>query len=175
MAVIFGKFSMFSNTVLFISGNPARLSSLPQFQSSGLKRKIVSASGIGPSDISHHPLDNRGGGTVKIVRVNPSISIQPKKPTTATLVTSTGSISSTGQIKPGFTVKMSQAPSNVTKTVVVTSAGASSNLQSTSAAELLKKQLEESQRTVERFKEQLRQQELENARLKKLLEKSDLR
>ena len=69
---------------------------------------------------------------------------------------------------------MSQAPSNVTKTVVVTSAGASSNLQSTSAAELLKKQLEESQRTVERFKEQLRQQELENARLKKLLEKSDL-
>jgi hypothetical protein len=34
--------------------------------------------------------------------------------------------------------------------------------------------LEESQKMVERFKEQLRQQEMENARLKKLLQKSDL-
>jgi hypothetical protein len=113
------------------------------------------------SDISHHTLDNRATpGTLKIVRVNPSISIQPKKPTTATLVT-TSSIS-----KPGFIVKTTQAPSNVTKTVVVTSSMANSDL--------LKRQLEESQKMVERFKEQLRQQEMENARLKKLLQKSDL-
>jgi hypothetical protein len=41
-------------------------------------------------------------------------------------------------------------------------------------SDLLKRQLEESQKMVERFKEQLRQQEMENARLKKLLQKSDL-
>ena len=142
---------------MFVLGNPAKLTSLQQLQSSSLKRKLVPASG---------PSDNRG--TVKIMRVNPSASIQPKKPTTATLVTSTG------QIKPGFTVKVPQSSSNVTKTIVVTSSGASSSSQSTSAADLIKKQLEESQRAVERFKEQLRQQELENARLKKMLERSDL-
>jgi hypothetical protein len=103
------------------------------------------------------PQDNR---TVKIVRVNPSISIQTKKPTAATLVTSSSSASAS---KPGFVVRASPAPTNVTKTIVVTS-----------SAELLKKQLEESQKMVERVKEQLRQQELENARLKRLLEKSDL-
>lgn len=95
------------------------------------------------------------------MRMSPSASIQPKKPTTATLVTPTG------QIKTGFTVKVPQTSSNVTKTIVVTSSGSSS--QST-----LFKQLEESQKAVERFKEQLRQQELENARLKKMLEGSDL-
>jgi len=143
---------------MFVSGNPAKLTSLQQLQSSSLKRKLVPASG---------PSDNRG--TVKIMRMNPSASIQPKKPTTATLVTSTG------QLKPGFTVKVPQTSSNVTKTIVVTSAGASSSSQSTSStADLIKKQLEESQRAIERFKEQLRQQELETARLKKMLERSDL-
>ena len=55
----------------------------------------------------------------------------------------------------------------VTKTVIVT--------KPTSAAsndDQLKRQLEESQRMVEQFKEQLKRQELENARLKMLLEKN---
>jgi hypothetical protein len=140
------------------SGNPAKLTTLPQLQSAAtsaaLKRKIVTT-----ADLSQSQSENR---TVKIVRVNPSISIQPKKPTTATLVTSSSATLSTTS-KPGFVVRPAQTTTaNVTKTIVVTS-----------NAELLKKQLEESQKMVEQFREQLRQQEVENARLKKLLEKSD--
>ena len=55
----------------------------------------------------------------------------------------------------------------LTKTVIVT--------KPTSAAsndDQLKRQLEESQRMVEQFKEQHKRQELENARLKMLLEKN---
>jgi hypothetical protein len=111
----------------------------------GLKRKIVA------SGETSQLVENRA---LKVVRVNPpSISIQPKKP--STIVTTTTSQST---LKPGFTVKATQAPTNATKTVVVTN------------ADLLKKQLEASQKMVEQFKEQLRQQEMENARLKMLLE-----
>jgi hypothetical protein len=143
---------------VFFPGNPAKLTTLPQLQSAAtsaaLKRKIVTT-----ADLSQSQSENR---TVKIVRVNPSISIQPKKPTTATLVTSSNATLSTTS-KPGFVVRPAQTTTaNVTKTIVVTS-----------NAELLKKQLEESQKMVEQFREQLRQQEVENARLKKLLEKSD--
>jgi Ulp1 family protease len=158
----------FTNPGYSISGNPAKLTSLPQFQSSGIKRKIVTTSSVAPSDISHHPLDNRSGGTVKIVRVNPSISIQPKKATAATLVTSS---SASSTIKPGFTVKMTQAPSAVTKTVVVTSSGAS--LSAAASKELLRKQFEEKQRAIERSKEQLRLQELEYENMRKMFESQD--
>jgi hypothetical protein len=109
----------------------------------GLKRKIVA------SGETSQLVENRA---LKVVRVNPpSISIQPKKP--STIVTTSQST-----LKPGVTVKATQAPTNATKTVVVTN------------ADLLKKQLEASQKMVEQFKEQLRQQEMENARLKMLLE-----
>ena len=136
------------------SGNPAKLTTLPQLQtaaSAGLKRKFVTTIGGDSSQQQN---------AVKIVRVNPSISIQPKKPTTATLVTPS---TLSNQPKPGFVVRPSQpAASSVTKTLVVTS-----------NTEVLKKQLEETQKMMEQFKEQLRQKELENAKLKKLLEKSD--
>lgn len=101
---------------------------------------------------------------VKIIRVNPSISIQPKKPTVVTVGSSSSSLSlsSAPQIK---TVKA--VPT--TKTVIVTKP---SSTPVTSADDQLKKQLEESQRMVEQFKEQLKRQELENARLKMLLEKN---
>ena len=119
-----------------------------------MKRKIVTASELS--------LQSQGENrTVKIVRVNPSISIQPKKPTAATLITTSNAMSASP--KPGFVVRSSQpTSSNVTKTIVVTS-----------SAEALKKQLEESQKMVEQFREQLRKQEQENARLKRLLETSD--
>ena len=117
----------------------------------GLKRKIVA------SGETSQLVENRA---LKVVRVNPSISIQPKKPT-STIVTTTSQTT----LRPGFTIKTTQAATNATtKTVVVTNPNVTTN------ADLLKKQLEASQKMVEQFKEQLRQQEMENARLKLLLE-----
>ena len=66
---------------------------------------------------------------------------------------------------------MTQAPSAVTKTVVVTSSGAS--LSAAASKELLRKQFEAKQRAIERSKEQLRQQELEYENLKKMFDTQD--
>ena len=135
-----------------LSGNATKLTTLPQV---GVKRDASS---------SLSSTTTNGNRPVKIIRVNPSISIQPKKPTVVTVGSSSLALSAASQIR---TVKA--VPT--TKTVIVTKP----TMTATAAAsndDLLKKQLEESQRMVEQFKEQLKRQELENARLKMLLEKN---
>ena len=128
-------------------GNTTKLTTLPPLETIGIKR----ASGNG---------DNASNRQLKIVRVNPSVSIQPKKPT---VVTIGGSSSSAPQTSAGFTLRTTSVQSKL-KTVIVTKPSLTN-----SNSDVLKRQLEESQKMLEQFKEQLRQQEIENARLKMLL------
>ncbi len=75
-------------------------------------------------------------------------------------------LTSSSQSKTGFSVKTTLAPST-SKAIVVTNPSLSAP-----DTNLLKKQLDESNKMMELFKEKLKRQELENARLKMLLEKN---